>query len=620
MPRWLALTALLVAVGSFFLGWWSYCYQGHERASEGAFHALQLFHLHFHPLHGEVGTLLSGGGRVTVQLEAARFGAGIIGLGLLPSMLAVSLFKGDWRRICVKYRWKGHVIVCGHCSRTMSFIRDLQLRPATGKRPRVVFIGQCPSRDGELPARVHHLDKVAQTGDLLAQAGVHRAARLVALNEDDRSNLEVLIAAGRCCDAKNCSNGRLECYAHLQDGHLQTGLDKSLGETLTDSPHLRVHLFNYYETAARELARSYPLPESMVDVTPPPDHCIIIGFGSFGQNVALKLVKMGQQLVYAGKEVDAEKWNVVRPWITVVDSRGDQATAPFLRAHPDFTSHCAFQLYKLSCASPHFLDLSFLTAADAGARTSLIFCLENETVSLRTALLLQEICRTSQKAKDVDAIYLRLAHPERLGEIVTNLSATTTRPALKFFAPDSVIFSTDAIFNQRLDLLAMAMHAAWLPVAAGDRNPNNPAPALGKEWDDLPGKDRESNREAADHMWAKLSMLGYELSFPPSGQRPATDETLLAELREREDYLARVEHHRWMTWKWLNGTRYGDPRTFPTPEEKAAGVPEFHPLMVPYEQLDSPAKERDKVNVRVISRLLREGVLYAVKRPPGGRK
>lgn len=605
MPRCLALFALIIAVASFGLGFWAYWSHG-TGAADSAFQSLQMFHLHYHAPHD---------GSKPLTLEVARFGAACFGLGLLPAMLGVSLFRGDWRRFCARHFWGGQVVVCGHCSRTLSLLKDLRTARPGQNRQRVVFVGHCPSPFGDLPPGVVHLEGNAETGDLLQAAGVHRAARLVALNEDDRSNLEILIAAGRICEERKRRGSPLECFAHLQDTHLQSGLHVHLGDTRRFSKHLRIHLFNYYEIAARFLARSFPLPEALLDKVPLPEHYIIVGFGSFGQNVARKLVKMGQIFVHEGVVAGADVWKVVPPRVTVIDPQGETAAAPFLRTHETFEERCQWQLLPLSCESPQFLNLSFLDAADAPARTSIIFCLENETVSLRTALLLHDFCRKAQRDKGIDALYLRLAHPERLGDLITRFTADRRKPALHLFAPDSDIFSADAIFGASLDALARAIHDEWLAVEIRDRRDNNQAPAAGRTWEDLSEQDQESNREAADHMWAKLRTLGYELHQPVPGEPVAPpDPALLAELMAREDELARVEHYRWMTWRWLDGWRFGPVRT--SMEDIESGKPKFHPDMVPYEQLDNATKERDKVNIRVISRLLREGRLSAVKKSP----
>jgi len=598
-PRWIAWCGLVLSMFSFCLGAWAYVHDGHEGLLDGVFKSLQMFHLHFHPLGGHAASE-GHDGHVSTALEVARFGAATVALGLLPAVLVLALFRADISRWWVRCGWRHHVIVCGHCTRTLSLIKDLR-RQKPGRR--VVFIGHCPAPQAELPDGVLYLEGDAQGGDLLRQAAVHRADFLVALNEDDRSNLEILVAAERLCAGRAMKP--LECYAHLQDTHLQSGLHKQLGSAFSNSKHVRQHLFNYYEVVARNLACQYPLPEALVEEGPPPEHYVIVGFGSFGQNVALKLVKMGQQLVH--RRVNGkDEWHVVKPRVTVIDPRGEIAAVPFLRAHPAFKDHCEWALHRWSCEDSEFLDLTFLDAAHASAKTSIIFCLDNENISLRTALLLHDVCRGAQKTRGVDAIYLRIARPERLGGIVDNLAGQDGRPRLIFFAPDSEIFSADAILRSGVDALARAVHEAYLQAADADARANNQPTAAGKKWEELGSNDRDGNREAADHTWAKLRTLGYKISPVPEGETVApVSDALLNELKAREEELARVEHYRWMTWRLLTGWTYGSPRD---------NAKKLHPDIVPYEALAPPTQDKDKVIIRAIPELLKKGRLQAVKK------
>jgi hypothetical protein len=598
-PRWIAWWGLGLALISFGLGAWAYIHEGDEGFWDGVFKSLQMFHLHFHRL-GEHAAAKGTAGFVSTPLEFARFGAAVVGLGLLPAVLVFALFRADISRWWVRRFWRRHVIVCGHCTRTLSLIKDLRRqKPAR----HVVFIGHCPAPLAELPAGVLYLEGEAQNGELLRQAAVHRADYLVALNEEDRANLEILIAAERQCECR--TEKPLECYAHLQDTHLQGGLHKQLGDALSKSVHVRHHLFNYYELVARNLACQYPLPEALVEEGPLPERYVIVGFGSFGQNVALKLVKMGQQLVQR-RVRGKDKWHVVKPRVTVIDPRGEIATVPFLRAHPAFTKHCTWAVHPWSCEAPEFLDLTFLDLAHASAKTSIIFCLENETISLRTALLLNDLCRSTLKRKGVDAIYLRIARPERLGGIVENLAAQEGKPRLVFFAPDSEIFSASAILRSGVDALARAVHEAYRTADEADARANNKPTAAGKTWEQLASDDRESSREAADHTWAKLRTLGYDIRPVPANETPApASEALLREIESREDELARVEHYRWMTWRLLTGWTHGSPRD---------NAKKHHPDLTAYEKLRPSTQDKDKVIIRAIPVLLKKGRLQAVKR------
>jgi voltage-gated potassium channel Kch len=592
---------LVLALISFVLGAWAYVGDDPKHVADGIFKSLQMFHLHFHPLGAPAAAEEDESGTVPTNLQIARFGAAVVALGLLPAVLVLALFRADLSRSWVKWFWRRHVIVCGRGSPALSLVRDLCLQKP---KPRVVFIGHCHAPQVDLPSGVLYLESDAHDANLLAQAAVQRAESLVALQDDDRANLEILVAAGKLCANRN-RDKRLECHAHLADAHLQIGLHKLLGDTLAKSEQVRFHLFNYYEIVARNLAFHYPLPDALAEKQALSEHYIIVGFGPFGQNVALKLVKMGQQLVH--RQADGtDEWQVVKPRVTVIDPRGERATAAFLRSHPAFQEHCTWSLQTWSCEDSEFLDLNFLSAAEAGAKHSLIFCLEDETLSLRTALLLQDICRTAPPARTLQAIYLRLAKPERLGGILANLTAQRHHPPLTFFAPDKEIFSADAILRYGLDTLAQAVHEAYLESAKADARANNKPTAVGQQWEDLGENDRDSNREAADHTWAKLRTLGYDIRSVPTNETvPPISDEVLADLKSHEEELARVEHYRWMIWRLLTGWTYGSPRD---------NQKKQHPDLVAYEKLASSTQDKDKIVIRAIPELLSRGRLQVVKR------
>lgn len=588
-PRWLAWSGLILTFISFGIGVWGFVCEKHEPLGNAIFQAFQLFHLHFHAAHGE---------SVPFSLEIARFGAATVGLGLLPSFLVLAFFRADLTRFWVRCIWRNHAIVCGHCPRTLTLVRDLISSKTTRK---VVLIANAPIPASEIPGGVFFIQSHGHCGHALHAAAVHRARVVVALYSDDRANMEILVAAEKLC-AHRRSSIPVACHVHLQDNHLKGGLDRYFDRTTSQSKKLRRHFFNSYEIVARNLACQFPLPETLLEVHGIPEHYVIVGFGPFGQNVALRLLKMGQKLTRVQNGLNTT-WEVVKPRLTIVDPRGDAACAPFLRAHPAVETMCFWAQHACSCETSHFLDLNFLNSQPGPERISIIFAIDDEAVSLRTAMILQETCRTSEQHLSVSAIYVRIANPEWLGKIGTALTSPDHSPPLVFFAPDHQVFSADAMLRYGADVLARAVHEAYLSAAQADLRAENPTTAENCSWEDLSDADRESSRESADHLWAKLRTLGYKLTAVGSREAPPViEQALLAEISAREDELARVEHYRWMTWRLLLGWSFGSPRD---------NHRKHHPDLIEYERLTTATQEKDKVIVRSIPKLLKLGGLKA---------
>lgn len=561
---------------------------------DSVFKSLQLFHLHYHPFPEAVAQAHHG--TVPWTIEVARFAGALWGLALLP-LLVVFLFEERVHRWWVGRLWKGHYVVCGGCQRAQALVRDLRRQ-----RRRVVLVGRCSGMRDALPPGVLYLEGDSGDPEVLKKSAVHRAAQLIAMHEEDRANVETLVAAGRLCVSRSAKDAPLNAFAHITDPSLAATLqqmrESGEGQSLAK---VREHFFNYYELIARLLVRRFPLPPTLAESRPPTEHIVIIGFAAFGQCVARQTIKMAQQL-YRERIAGETKWQVAKPRITVVDPCAESLIAEFEHFNPHFGEFCDLDHHRLATTDARFHALPFLTRKEPGTRTTLVFCLETELVTLRTISLISALSRSVECP--VDRIFLRIAQPERLGHVLEKLKPASGKPEIIYFAPDSEVFNADVILNQKLDVLAREIHIAYLSVEAADRRANNQPPAAGKKWDELSENDHQSNREAADHLWAKLHVLGYDLEDVPAGapnQAPSPD--LLRQLKEREEEIARAEHYRWMTWRVLSGWSWGDPRD---------NAKKLHPDIRDYDDLAEPTKEKDRVNIRVIPKLLAEGRLKAV--------
>lgn len=599
---------------------------GHMRMgnnlSDSLFKSLQLFHLHYHPeparhdatppsRHSEDSAPASNvpphdterprhdTPRIRWSLEIARFGCALWGLAILP-VFAGFLFERRVQQWWVMHWWKKHYVVCGDCSRTRALVADL-----SKKKRRVVWVGRCSADDHEPPRHVFRIDGDSGDPAVLSKSAVAKAAHLVALHENDRLNIETLVAAGTLCRKRPAAMPNLDACAHVTDARLELTL-RGMIESGSGFAGKRVHehLFNYYGLIARLLARQFPLPPALAESPPPPEHIILVGFAAFGQSAALRIMLTSQQL-YREDASGESVWHVAKPRITVLDPQADARVAEFDQLQPEFRSYCDLESHAIATTDPGFCDQSCFAPGGNGERRTLIFCIENETEAMRVAGLISRMNPSGTPTKGgVDRVFLRIARPERLGTVLDRLKPTDGIPEVTCFANDAEVFNADVILNQSLDLLARECHEAWLAVEEADRRANNQPTATGKTWEELGETDRESNREAADHLWAKLHMLGYHLTAVPKGTVvPPPPADLLRNLKSREEDMARAEHYRWMTWRILNGWNCGD----------RDNSKKLHPDIRDYDDLAETTKEKDRVNVRVIPKLLKEGRLAVVR-------
>jgi hypothetical protein len=153
-----------------------------------------------------------------------------------------------------------------------------------------------------------------------------------------------------------------------------------------------------------------------------------------------------------------------------------------------------------------------------------------------------------------------------------------------------------SLFNDPQDERAAAIHGFYYESALRDGNAPGSRPSM-LPWAQLPERFRQASRYQADHVPAKLAMIGC--------RDVATPERWRFRFSAGEvDALARVEHDRWSAVQRLDGWTYGDVR------DDAARLT---PFLRPYDELAPEIQDRDRMPVRQIpAQLARIG--HGVKR------
>lgn len=126
------------------------------------------------------------------------------------------------------------------------------------------------------------------------------------------------------------------------------------------------------------------------------------------------------------------------------------------------------------------------------------------------------------------------------------------------------------------------------------------------DWDALDDTYKYANIRAAKGVFAKIQQFGYlcrDANLPP---KPGYTE-VTAFPPESIELLAIQEHDSWMQSRLDDGWTYGPIRD---------NAKKIHPLLIPYDALDEPEKEKDRNNVRNAFPLLHSAGLkvYEVKK------
>lgn len=150
------------------------------------------------------------------------------------------------------------------------------------------------------------------------------------------------------------------------------------------------------------------------------------------------------------------------------------------------------------------------------------------------------------------------------------------------------------------DTLARAIHEDYLKAehAKGYTQQDNPSLV---PWEDLDEELRKSNRQQAIDISRKLARIGCEIR-----SRSETDSSLFVFTEGEVELLAEKEHDRWMIAKAADGWTYGREKD---PARKT------HPSLVPYGDLTREDRDRDRLAVRNIPKLLATVNLKVVRNP-----
>jgi len=152
--------------------------------------------------------------------------------------------------------------------------------------------------------------------------------------------------------------------------------------------------------------------------------------------------------------------------------------------------------------------------------------------------------------------------------------------------------------------LAKASHERYCAEAKarGEKSSTNRAI---RPWDELPEDLRDANRAQVADIPNKLRLVGYELA-PSHGLHPSKIDLTDAQIED----LAMREHDRWMNDRTRHGWTYAPRRD---------DGRKHHPLLIPWEELSEPEREKDRDTIRHLPRLI-EKTGFRVRRIAAGER
>lgn len=560
--RWLVIAGLWCFTAT--LGYVGFT----QIAAAGRSHSSPWDHLY---LTLQLFTLSSGAvmGPKPLALEIARFLAPLVAAYTAVQALAL-LFVEQFQAIQLHFV-RHHVVICGLGRRGLLLAHAFRER---GER--VVVIERDASNDSIRRCRAEGIIVLvgdATDAEMLRRAGVSRAKYLIAVCAREGDNAEIAAQARAAVVGR--SGTPLTCLVHIVLPDL-CALLRNLAFDAANHRGFRLEFFNTFDIGARMMLELHPFdaPGAAGNSAP---HLLIVGFGSLGQNLAVRAAWLWRHRPGPQGE---------RLTITVLDRDAQPKTDLLNLRYRKLAQACQLIPYPMDTHSPEFQQAEFLRdAAGRPSVTAIYICFDGDAQALAAALTLWQHVR----GRDV-SIVMRTASA---GGLTTLLCANEDGAGVHPFPLLERSCRPEQVIGGAHEVMARALHALYQQEQAekGETAATNPSM---RPWDDLPAELQESNRAQADAIGLTLQTAGYGLA-PLTDWEAETFEFPQSDL----DRMAEQEHARFLAERLSAGWKLGAKDT----------ARKTNPDLVPWAQLSAQARAKTERPLRELPRVLAEAGL-----------
>jgi hypothetical protein len=516
------------------------------------------------------------------QLELARWFAPLT--FLLAGLSAIfSVLAEPFTRVRIRALYRRHLVVCGAGHFGLRLATAFQAR---GERvvvvdcdPSSVALSRC--RERSIPVLIGD----ASDPEILRQAGVERATRIVAVCGDNTVNDRIGVAVKRVvATSKRLQNRRrqLDCFLHVDDDQMCERLEQS---SLADANRrgVRLNYVNVFRSGGLTLLGEFPHSFAERDGRAP--HVVIVGPDPIGMLLVLGAVR--------------EWWfdhhdDGLRLRLTLVAFDAERRLQALRRRYPHFEEACELVAISSDPADPISPELQPLAQEAEWDRTTVFASYSDERAGLEAVTQLASI---TPAFVPIVALTAGQTGPVTLLDRAAtqlHLSNVTTFPLL------DRLCRPDVFVNSVTEQMARALHGNYLRHRRLDGT-YDPTRESHQAWDVLKETYRESNRDSAAHLSSRLDEIGFSVQVSDNWA------VALPDLSHQEiARLAESEHRRWCEERLADGWTYGrdiDPR------EKR------HPDLVSWSELGESRRELDREAQRELPSLLARYGLAIVRKP-----
>jgi voltage-gated potassium channel Kch len=517
-------------------------------------------------------------------------------------------------------RLSGHTVICGHGDTARAFARSER----DADRP-VVLVDPAAGTDG-VDADLRRMGVELKAADpldrhVLETVGVHNAGRLIVAPENDNRTLDIAGRAASVCadlrggDADTALPANLEISSRRLWHPLSRFQGLAPARTRSDAPGAPRHVmdplpFNMAALAAREVIWRERLEAHALLRDQDRAHIVLIGYDDFTEAL---IGYLPPALVHPA---------LAPPVISVLTADPGMAEARLAQSFPELVqtpdsgakpAEVRDMERRLGPVAdvrvfPFRADLDRLNGtlmADIAGHapvTAVFVSQDHDADSLRTAMIVQN--RMRQENQWHAPVNVRLSRCQGMEDFLTGSGrAKRFGHVIQPFGVEDRLCRI-AVLEGRMDILARRIHHDYM---ASRRDPEAPPdPNLSRraraEWSALGETFRDSNRRAADHIFAKLTTAGCHVpEIPVTLVHEDADAALPVPpgftLLPRDtagtgaECLAESEHLSWNAGRRLDGWRYDRARD----DDR-----QWQPNLVPFRDLKDRTKQFDRNQVALL--------------------
>ncbi len=445
---------------------------------------------------------------------------------------------------------------------------------------------------------------------VLQKAQLRRATHLLCLFEEDTVNLETALTAKKLL-RRDKQESQVVCVVQISDPGLMESVRKhSLYTDRRDRQHFE--LVNMHEVTARSMLReAIPRIKRLY-----PRRILVVGTGAkgrLGETLVLRATK--DWWIDHHGDVDGDGTLEQKIEIDVYDQDADNWIANLKERYPLIEKACILRGRRCIPEKCGFQAKDETPAVIDADYHSIFVCLAEEAHAMVQANRLFELF-SRQPQDQIPIIVVRVVEREHgCGALLSERGAGGLGKGIRPIGMRERVFDVDTVLQPEAEMRAQTMHEEYvrklrMDIAVALRQGKEEEadallakPAV-KFWDQLAPTYQESNRALAGRLLSYLEATDPQkkprkyMVKPMVGEFGAGRVNKLFEFSPDEvEFLAALEHRKWMEERTRDGWRYGETRD----EQK-----KLHPQMVEWDdpRLAEDIKDYDREFIRRIPHVL----------------